>query len=562
MSGQTRNVIVIGGGIAGMTIAKEVVKQGLSVTILEAASRLGGKAGSDQNQNRNGDWEDHGYHVFPGWYLNTRLLLEEVGAAKNLIDVDRTHFLLKPPENATGNAPANKRNLITFYQFSGILALVKNYLSMTKLLSKIDALLAIFAAIDLLSERWSRREFLDRVSANGFLQGRSYVTEKVAQLQQQTVLQASSIPSYEVSAMTIKLVIDYWVRNPKPFYSFLNDSLQETFIRPFESYILNLAERNGAKITILTNWTVKRIVGGKSGVTGIEREGGGMREVGAADRVVLATPLEVTRLIVGADIYEAESGVTAVRDNEYRPVLGDLRHLETAPMAALTLYFKKKIPGIPKEHVNLYGSLLKTSFIDISQHWSSLHNQGGTVLDVIASDFVALQDLPHDNMAELIIKDVLDYLQLGQSDVQDHSLHDNVHKPLFLNTVGCWDHRPRSRTMIQNLYIAGDYCQTVADLTTMESAIESGIRTASKLLQDLEHPTESAIEWSILTASDLLKDLERPTNIKLLPLEYMSRMQIWLWKIPLWPIAYGHFLFRLGCKLVVAPLKAMKILGS
>jgi hypothetical protein len=538
MNGQSPNVIIIGGGLAGMTIAKEVVKQGLSVTILEAAKRLGGKAGSDRNGI--GAWEDHGYHVFPGWYLNTRLLLKELGATNHLIDVDRTHFLLKPPETATGNAPANEWDFVTFYQFTGISALVKNYLSMTRLLPKIDAFLAVFAAIDLLADRWSRREFLDRVSANGFLRGRSYVTEKVAELQQQTVLQASSIPSYEVSAMTIKTVIDFWARNPKPFYSFLNGSLQETFIQPFHEYIFDLAEKNDVKVTILTDWMVKRIVGGKLGVTGIERDNYQMLEIGAADQVVLATPLEVTRLIVDSDLYEAEAGVEAVRDIEYRPVLGDLWHLETAPMAALTLYFNKRVPGIPKEHVNLYGSLLKTSFIDISQHWSSLRGQGRTVLDVISSDFVALKGLPHSKMAELIIKDVLDYLQLDRSVVQGFSLHDNVRKPLFLNTVGAWHHRPGTKTQIPNLYIAGDYCKSMADLTTMESAVESGINTARHLLQDLKHPT----------------------NVKPLPLEYMPLMQIWFWKILLWPFAYGIFLFRLGCKLVVAPLWAMKFLGS
>lgn len=121
MNDQSPNVIIIGGGLAGMTIAKEVVKQGLPVTILEAATRLGGKAGSDRN--KNGAWEDHGYHVFPGWYLNTRALLKELNATKNLIDVDRTHFLRNPRATRAGGTSAKERDLITFYQFSGIQAM-------------------------------------------------------------------------------------------------------------------------------------------------------------------------------------------------------------------------------------------------------------------------------------------------------------------------------------------------------------------------------------------------------------------------------------------------------
>ena len=260
MGGQIQNVIIIGGGLAGMTVAKEVLKKGLSVTILEASSRLGGKAGSDPNSA--GLMEDHGYHVFPGWYLNTRQLLKELGASNNFIDVDRTNFLLKPPASEEASSDRHQREFLTMYQSSGIRNSLKNFLTMIQLLPKLDAFLAVFAAIDLLSESWNRRRFLDRTSANGFLRGRSYVTDRIAASQQQTVLQASSIPSYEVSAMTIKNVIDRWSHYPIPFYSFLDGSLQETFIEPFHRRLVDLGTQNGAKVTIMTSWKTRCILTG------------------------------------------------------------------------------------------------------------------------------------------------------------------------------------------------------------------------------------------------------------------------------------------------------------
>jgi hypothetical protein len=54
---------------------------------------------------------------------------------------------------------------------------------------------------------------------------------------------------------------------------------------------------------------------------------------------------------------------------------------------------------------------------------------------------------------------------------------------LFINTVGAWFFRPGTRTRIQNLYVAGDYCRTQADLTSMEGAIISGLSTARDLLE-------------------------------------------------------------------------------
>ena len=50
-----------------MSAALRLAERGYQVSLLEASDRIGGKAGS----NRNGaDYDDHGYHVFPLWYLN------------------------------------------------------------------------------------------------------------------------------------------------------------------------------------------------------------------------------------------------------------------------------------------------------------------------------------------------------------------------------------------------------------------------------------------------------------------------------------------------------------
>jgi hypothetical protein len=59
----------------------------------------------------------------------------------------------------------------------------------------------------------------------------------------------------------------------------------------------------------------------------------------------------------------------------------------------------------------------------------------------------------------------------------------NVGAPLFLNTVGAWTYRPNTKTRLENLYVAGDWCRTGVDLTTMEGAISSGLATAGHVLR-------------------------------------------------------------------------------
>ena len=68
-AGTAPSVIVVGGGLAGMTVARELAVRGWRVILLERSRRLGGKAGSEF---RNGRLVEHGYHVFPQWYPNVR----------------------------------------------------------------------------------------------------------------------------------------------------------------------------------------------------------------------------------------------------------------------------------------------------------------------------------------------------------------------------------------------------------------------------------------------------------------------------------------------------------
>src|SRR5262245_57417209 len=90
-------VTVIGGGLAGMVIARELSRRNVPVVILERSVRLGGKAGADPNPGQPGRRDDHGYHIFPGWYVNTRALLADLGIEDRLIPFDHVNFV-KPGE--------------------------------------------------------------------------------------------------------------------------------------------------------------------------------------------------------------------------------------------------------------------------------------------------------------------------------------------------------------------------------------------------------------------------------------------------------------------------------
>ncbi|MGH7964398.1 MAG: FAD-dependent oxidoreductase, partial [Candidatus Binatia bacterium] len=158
--------------------------------------------------------------------------------------------------------------------------------------------------------------------------------------------------------------------------------------------------------------------------------------------------------------------------------------------------------------VNLLGSRYGLSFIDVSQQWQEYGgpNLQRTVLSVIAADCAPLRKLGDkgEGMVKHLLADLRKYIPYIPEDIvviesdgdfekqrkaiQDSelvvSVNLNFDTPLFLNTVGSWQFRPKTKSHILNLYVTGDYCRTEADLTTMESAVLSGLCTARDLLKD------------------------------------------------------------------------------
>jgi uncharacterized protein with NAD-binding domain and iron-sulfur cluster len=457
-------VVVVGGGLAGMTVAHELAKRGVPVLLLEAGGRLGGKAGAEL---RGGDWFDHGYHVFPGWYLNTRRLLKELGTIGRLVDIDRVHYV----------RPGEFPRCHTLFAITSPRNMWRNLWS--GLVPWYDAVLASYFALDLASTSFNQRSFLDRVSANGFLRSRLYATEGVADAHHHFVLQAASIPNYEISAMTAKRITASWFRIPTPIFSILDGDLQRAFIEPFRTAL----EKAG--VDIRRDHRVTELVLGGRRVTSLSIDGASPIPIGPADRVVLTTPHAITRSFVNDSVFEAEHSAPANDDDK---LIADLVHLRSAPMAALHVVFKHKIPGIPREHTVLVDTRSEISFVDVSQHWPELAG-GPTVLSCIASEFAPLAQLSPAGIRSQLLGELLAWLNgvatLDDVDFARTCVFPNTAVPLFLNTVGAWSYRPNAKTRLDNVYVAGDWCRARVDLTTMEGAISSGLTTAGALLRDL-----------------------------------------------------------------------------
>jgi squalene-associated FAD-dependent desaturase len=77
------DVVVIGAGFAGLSAAVRLTKRGAKVLVLEARSRLGGRATAFCDR-ETGELVDNGQHVLLGCYTETRAFLADIDAAANV----------------------------------------------------------------------------------------------------------------------------------------------------------------------------------------------------------------------------------------------------------------------------------------------------------------------------------------------------------------------------------------------------------------------------------------------------------------------------------------------
>ena len=77
------DVIVIGAGFAGLSAAVRLTKRGARVLVLEARSRLGGRATAFPDRDT-GELVDNGQHILMGCYTETFGFLRDIGAEDNV----------------------------------------------------------------------------------------------------------------------------------------------------------------------------------------------------------------------------------------------------------------------------------------------------------------------------------------------------------------------------------------------------------------------------------------------------------------------------------------------
>ena len=476
------HVTVVGGGLAGLAAALRLAQRDYRVTLYERKPWLGGDLGSRPAERVELDVYPH---MYLSWYHNFWNLLRDATGGDDRAERFREVQGVKQL----------RRN--EFPRFTGLTDTYSPRHLLQNLFSGVgtpaDMMVFAYAGMDLLAERLNPTMRLDNVSVTGFLQGRPYMTERAAKAFDSFITTVWAIPSYLTSAEDYRSYLAYSVVEHEPPFWLAEGSALRQVIGP----ITDALEQRG--VEIVREAQVSGVSCTDGVVTGIRIQdarfdedsdswvGSGEERHADVDELVLAVPPDVLVQLI-------RNGDPGTRLVEAAPKLAEVSRLQSQRIPILHLYFKGKLDHIPIEPVGLYDSNYALAFTDISQTWEDVSDFAArTVLSLSASDPFGLPGThPHDD-AYAMLAELADYLKFdpgaawGESPAIDWDLtrfEPNSDAELFVNETGTDIWRPAAAVDgIANIALAGDFCANRIGMTTIESAVTTGLEAARVIVE-------------------------------------------------------------------------------
>jgi len=544
MSESRPHVTIIGAGVAGMSAALRLLQAGCPVTVFEKTNRrcMGGQFGATPDGSRR---HEHAFHIFADWNQNFFALCKDIGLRRpsdpepgEVAFVPRPAFLtLTPLDDPHGPGPKGRATA----DFGRL-----EYLGAQKYFWRnanagvahwSDMMLYEYSILDLLSDdsldNETSKEFLNRVSVNGFMRSKPYASDVAALLHQELLLKVFAVPSYRTSARSYQTYLRHTAAFPpgrpigphgadlSPSFWSMNGNVHERFWDPFMRKLEETARTKNVGFDTHFSHEVTRLtlkdVAGKKTISDLYVDG---RAEAVDGPVILAVPPAGLLKILRNSPELAHAA----------PELKDVGYLEAIPVPALNLYFNKRI-DLPPEHITLFdrptdfydpdssvarkngiASRYGLSLVDHSRLWLDLANENKTVLSVLASDATLLMEESKAVIEESLIRTLQRYIRFDDDDIDHRHLQTHRDEPLFVNTEGSWEYRPEARlderrtkpdgsrtgrpfrrthAQVSNLFLAGDYCRSEVDIVSVEAAIVTGMSAAHLICPATQPPIRS-----------------------------------------------------------------------
>jgi squalene-associated FAD-dependent desaturase len=457
----SKSVIVIGGGLAGLSSAVALAEVGFRVRLLEKRPHLGGRAASYVLPG--GEHVDNCQHVTLGCCTNLEDFYRRVGAADQIRFFDRLLFA----------APDGKRGAIASVALPPPLHMAPSFaffplLSLADKSAIAQALLAIARSggrpTDLPSDTAG-----ENITMLAWLQKHRQTDRAIRRFWE--VILVSALDE-ELEHIDARYGIDvFW----KAFLSTRGGYRVGIPHVPlgelYEGCRKSLAEQGGE---VLLRAGVRGFLVADGRVDGVEREDG---SVETADYYLATVPQDVLPELLPAEIVERE------------PVFANLRHLRTSPITGVHLWFDRTVMSEP--FLTLLDSTTQWVFnktlLSGESGEESGAKAGGQYLQLVISASYKLAGRSRQEIIALSLEELRGVLPAIREATLVKGTVVKEMSATFSPAPGSDRYRPAQKSPLSGLFLAGDWTMTGWP-STMEGAVRSGYLAAEAILSDAGTP--------------------------------------------------------------------------
>lgn len=444
--------VVIGAGFAGLSAAVRLAKAGVTVTVLEEAPRLGGRATAFSDR-ATGERVDNGQHVLFGCYRDTYAFLREIGAdqlaplderlAVTMADTTGASYRLRCP---SWPPPANLFGGLLRWRALPLRARL-NAARLRRVLAETrrDGAEAVAARVD--PEETVTR-WLQQHGQRDAIRDWLWNPLAVAALNQS--------PDTAAAAPFVRVLGELFGRGAQDAAIGLPKvPLDELYAEPARRFL----EALGGRVLLKSPARVR-----------FSDEGGNARVVAGAVDIE-------TRAVISAVPWHALGRLwNGTPPSALDAILGDAAGVRSSPIVTVNFWFDG--PVMTDRFVGLVGGPM---------HWvfdkSAIFGSASGHLSIVASGAEDLAAM--DNQA--VTRAALGHLKKALPQTASRTLLRSVvvreHRATFSLAPGS-PKRPGAATPVRGFYLAGDWTDTGLP-GTIEGAVRSGHRAADLVLQSL-----------------------------------------------------------------------------
>ena len=444
-------MIVIGGGLAGLSSAVALAEAGFRVRLLERRPFLGGRASSYVLPG--GEHVDNCQHVTLGCCTNLDDFYRRVGAAGKIATFDRLVFVDRDGRRAAMQAsslppPLHLAASLAFYPS----------LSWAERHAIGHAMLAI--------------AFRGGRNADGDAAGKSMLEWLRAHGQSEAAIRRFwgvvlvSALNEELGRIDARYGLDVFWKGFLANRAGYRLGIPRVPLGELYDNCRVAIERQGGEVVLRS--PVRRLRIADDRVVAVEADGG--REE-TADAYLLAVPQDAVLELLPVQVSQRE------------PIFANLRNLRTSPITSAHLWFDRDVMSEPF-----------LILLDRTTQWifnkSGLYGGpgDGCYLQLVISASYDLVPRSRQEIVDLCLAEVREVLPEARAAKLLKATVIKETAATFSPEPGSDRWRPSQRTPIPNLFLAGDWTATGWP-ATMEGAVRSGYLAAEEILADAGAPT-------------------------------------------------------------------------